>query len=75
MLTAKGAEYDKVQGHSDGQEINLTFKEFEFLNYMMENKVIVLTRDKILGVIWSYEFECETPTDTSTNYESVGFKY
>ena len=47
---------------ADGQEINLTLKEFELLNYLMENRGIVLSRDKILEKIWGYEFERETRT-------------
>ncbi|MDD4592134.1 MAG: response regulator transcription factor [Parabacteroides sp.] len=114
MLTAKGSEYDKVQGLDLGaddyitkpfgvmelisrvkavlrragpkveqneivigklvlnrdkrkvcvekQEVILTYKEFELLDYLMENQGIVLTRDAILKTIWGYEFQGETRT-------------
>lgn len=47
---------------SDGQEIVLTYKEFELLEYLLENQGIVLTRDKILDRIWGLNAEVETRT-------------
>ena len=46
----------------DGQDIVLTYKEFELLEYLMENRGIVLTRDKILDRIWGYTVDVETRT-------------
>ena len=46
----------------EGQEIMFTHKEFELLEYMMENKNIVLSREKILDRIWGYTSEVETRT-------------
>lgn len=46
----------------DGQEVILTYKEFELLNYLLENRDVVLTRDKILSKIWGYNFDGETRT-------------
>ena len=46
----------------DGNPVVLTFKEFELLAYLMKNRNIVLTRDKILDVIWNYEYEGESRT-------------
>ncbi|WP_312810484.1 response regulator transcription factor [Sedimentibacter sp.] len=40
----------------------LTYKEFELLYYLMLNKGIVLSRDKILQEIWGYDYEGETRT-------------
>lgn len=42
--------------------VSLTYKEFELLHYLMLNKGIVLTRDKILQEIWGYDYEGETRT-------------
>ena len=36
----------------NGQEIALTFKEFELLCLLVENRWIVLSRDKILDKVW-----------------------
>ena len=107
MVTAKGAEYDKVMGldcgaddyitkpfgmmefiarvravlrragkeerdlqiqvkqHqvlAKGEKVTLTLKEFELLKFLMENKGIVLTRDRLLGHVWGYDFDGETRT-------------
>mgnify|MGYP004475141799 FL=1 len=47
---------------SDGREISLTYKEFELLALLLENKGTVLRRDTILDRIWGYSFEGGTRT-------------
>jgi two-component system alkaline phosphatase synthesis response regulator PhoP len=47
---------------SNGEEISLTFKEFELLLYLAKNKGIVLSRDKILTEIWGYDYDGENRT-------------
>ena len=44
------------------QEISLTYKEFELLCYLLENRGVVLTRDQILSKIWDYNYSGETRT-------------
>lgn len=44
------------------KEINLTFKEFELLYYLLRNKDIVLSRDKIMEEVWDTDFEGESRT-------------
>lgn len=44
------------------EQVFLTFKEFELLVYLMKNKGIVLSRDKILDTIWGYKYEGENRT-------------
>lgn len=46
----------------DGREVSLTFKEFELLHYLLKNKNIVLSRDKIMGKVWETDFEGESRT-------------
>jgi two-component system alkaline phosphatase synthesis response regulator PhoP len=46
----------------NGEEILLTFKEFELLFYLAKNKGIVLSRDKILTEIWGYDYDGENRT-------------
>ena len=46
----------------DGQEVVLTYKEFELLEYLLENRGLVLTRDKILDRVWGIAAEVETRT-------------
>lgn len=40
----------------DGQEVELSFKEFELLVYFMENQGIALSREKILNSVWNYDY-------------------
>lgn len=46
----------------NGEDIKLTFKEFELLKHMMENRGIVMTRESLLKAIWGYDYEGETRT-------------
>ena len=46
----------------DGVEVVLTFKEFELLMLLVENRGIVLSRDRILTEIWGYDFDGENRT-------------
>ena len=103
MVTAKGAEYDKVMGLDCGADDYITkpFGMMEFIarvravlrragkeekendvletgdlqiqvkqhqvlakgeKFLMENKGIVLTRDRLLGHVWGYDFDGETRT-------------
>lgn len=45
-----------------GEPVALTYKEFELLCYLMRNRSLVLSRDKILNAIWDYEYEGESRT-------------
>ncbi len=40
----------------DGQKVELTPKEYELLFYLVENKNIALSRNKLLSDIWGYDF-------------------
>lgn len=46
----------------NNENILLTLKEFALLQTFMENKGIVLTRDRLLNNIWGYDFNGETRT-------------
>ncbi|GAA4660796.1 winged helix-turn-helix domain-containing protein [Arthrobacter cryoconiti] len=39
--------------HLDGETLNLTFKEFELLNYLVENGTRTVGRDELLEGLWS----------------------
>ena len=75
MLTAKGAEYDKVKALDAGADdyvtkpfdpitfmARMTLKEYELLKRLMKNPNIVMTRDCLLEDIWGYDFDGETRT-------------
>ena len=40
----------------DGENIDLSVKEFELLTYFMENQKIALSREKILNHVWNYDY-------------------
>ena len=40
----------------DGVKIDCTLKEYEILAYLMQNKNIALSRDRMLQDIWGYDF-------------------
>ena len=46
----------------NGATVELTFKEFELLKYLLQNEGTVLTRDMLLEKIWGYDFDGETRT-------------
>ena len=57
-LTAGGIELDKA-AHIvtiDGTPVELSFKEFELLQYFMENSGIALSRERILNSVWNYDY-------------------
>ena len=46
----------------EGEPIELTYKEYQLLKYLMANENIVLSREKILQNVWDMYFETETRT-------------
>ena len=46
----------------DGQEITLTYKEYELLYFLMSNPGQIFTREQLLNRIWGYDFEGMTRT-------------
>lgn len=53
-------DIDKHLVTYEDNHIDLTKKEFDLLLYLMENKNIVLTRDKILQTVWGYDYLGDT---------------
>ncbi len=47
---------DRYEVRVNGEFIELTHKEFELLQYLVENKPNVLSRDQILQKVWGYDF-------------------
>ena len=46
----------------DGEVCELTYKEYELLKLLLQNKGIVLSRDIIMDRIWSIDYEGESRT-------------
>jgi DNA-binding response OmpR family regulator len=40
----------------DGEVVELSFKEFELLEYFMDNQGIALSRERILNSVWNYDY-------------------
>ena len=58
ILKSGGLEVD-TQGRTvtvDGEKIEVTLKEYEILAYLMQNKNIAISRDRLLSDIWGYDF-------------------
>lgn len=53
---------DKRQVSVNNQPVSLTYKEFELLQLLLNNKGIVLGREKIMNVVWGINYEGETRT-------------
>ncbi len=64
ILVLNNIEMDdsRHQCKVDGIPVELTYKEYELLLYLMENKGIVLSRDKIMLNVWDTDFEGESRT-------------
>ena len=70
VLKFDGLEID-IPGRTvtvDGERIELTPKEYDLLFYLVENKNIALSRDRLLSDIWGYDFFGDDRTiDTHIN--------
>lgn len=53
---------DKRSVVVENQNCELTYKEFELLKYLMVNKGIVLSRDRIMNHVWGFDYEGGTRT-------------
>ncbi len=53
---------DKYEVYQGDKSINLTTKEYELLCTLAENRGKVFSRDKLLEIIWGFDFEGESRT-------------
>lgn len=66
MASAQTSEVEKFEGLEinftsrdvfiDGKKANLTPKEYDLLFFLVRNKNIALTRNKLLEEVWGYDF-------------------
>lgn len=54
----EGLEVDSLgrNVYVDGQKVDLTPKEYELLFYMVKNKGVALSREKLLQDVWGFDF-------------------
>ena len=45
-----------------GGEVDLTYKEYELLKFLLLNANIVMSRDRILSEVWGFDYEGESRT-------------
>lgn len=64
VLTINGLTLDESKRivSFGGNEITLTFKEFELLKYLMKHEKVVVSRDKLMEKVWGFNFGGETRT-------------
>ena len=58
VLSAGGITIDKGAHRVmvDGEQIDLSVKEFELLTYFIQNQNMALSREKILNNVWDYDY-------------------
>ncbi len=58
ILSAGGIVMDTAAHNVtvDGELVELSYKEFELLNYFLENQGVALSREKILNSVWNYDY-------------------
>jgi DNA-binding response OmpR family regulator len=44
-----------------GKQLDLTYRQFELITYLVRNRGIVLTRDQLLGHVWGRDYEGVDP--------------
>ena len=54
------ADFDAVSVAVDGLSVRLTRREFELLQYLVQNKNRVISRDRLLERVWGYDRLIET---------------
>ena len=58
LLIAGNIELD-ISAHTvkvNGEYVDLSYKEFELLNYFVVNQGVALSREKILNNVWNYDY-------------------
>ena len=58
IISVGGIDMD-ISAHQvrvDGEVIDLSYKEFELLNYFLVNQGVALAREKILNNVWNYDY-------------------
>ncbi len=54
--------HDSRKVMAEGEEVSLTFKEYELLHVLLINRGVVLSRDRLMSEVWGTDFEGESRT-------------
>lgn len=49
-------DFDARNVFVEGEKVNLSFKEFELLSYLIQNQGKVVSRESLLQQVWGYDF-------------------
>ena len=55
-------DYDGRTVMVDGKDVEMSFREYELLTYLLENEDIALSREKILNNVWNYDYYGDSRT-------------
>lgn len=55
-------EFDSRRVYKKGKEILLTPREFDLLEVLLNNRNLALSREKLLNLVWEYDYEGDTRT-------------
>jgi two-component system alkaline phosphatase synthesis response regulator PhoP len=55
-------DFDSHQVYHKGQLVECTPKEYELLEVLVNNRNIALSRERLLELVWGYDFEGDTRT-------------
>ncbi len=55
-------DFDCKKVFKQGAEVNLKPKEFDLLSALVKNRNIALSREKLLEIVWDYDYEGDTRT-------------
>jgi two-component system alkaline phosphatase synthesis response regulator PhoP len=53
---------DRREVHVGGENVTLTYKEYELLYFLTLNAGLVMSRNKLMESVWGYDFEGESRT-------------
>ena len=64
LLTRGHVTLDEARrsAYKDGQEVELTMKEFDLMLFLMKNPGKVFSREKLLDLVWGYDYLGDTRT-------------
>ena len=77
-LQFEGLEIDLAgrEVYVDGQRATMTPKEYDLLFYLVKNKGLALSRDKLLEAVWGYDFFGDDRLEiTDNNGKRMGAHY
>ena len=55
-------DVERHRVYADGRDVTLTHMEFELLHYLLLNRGIALTRERLLDAVWGIDYAGDTRT-------------